>query len=62
MSEKEKLSIGRELTDEELMEITGGTSFIKPSLLQYIISLPGLKYGLYYVPATEMYGDPIRPK
>lgn len=27
MSEKEKLSIGKEFTDEELMEMTGGSSF-----------------------------------
>ena len=28
MSDKEKLSIGKELTDEELMEMTGGSVFV----------------------------------
>jgi len=67
MSEKEKLGIGRELTDEELMEMTGGASFYiacqknnecKPSnpvVMYGIITEPEIiaKYGI-----IPMYGIP----
>ncbi|MEN2775729.1 hypothetical protein [Acetivibrio clariflavus] len=57
MSEKEKLSIGRELTDEELMEMTGGSSFITPISEKDIIIAPIVKYGIHC-----MYGiNPIDP-
>ncbi|NLP14892.1 MAG: hypothetical protein GX383_10565 [Clostridium sp.] len=64
MSDKEKLSIGKELTDEELMEMTGGSSFRIACQKNYSFkpSLPGevvLKYGVKPNP-QPLYGiDPI---
>lgn len=63
MSDSKKLSVGKELTDVELMELTGGESFLNTSHMlisgnlagQYIIKygvLPKytLKYGIKYYP------------
>ncbi|HOP93484.1 MAG TPA: hypothetical protein PLP24_08960 [Acetivibrio thermocellus] len=47
MSEAKKLNIGRELTDEELMEMTGGSTFSIQCQKDYTYkpSLPVVKYG-----------------
>nr|6V9Z_C Chain C, CtA [Acetivibrio thermocellus ATCC 27405]6V9Z_D Chain D, CtA [Acetivibrio thermocellus ATCC 27405]7T55_C Chain C, PCAT1 peptide substrate [Acetivibrio thermocellus]7T55_D Chain D, PCAT1 peptide substrate [Acetivibrio thermocellus]7T56_C Chain C, PCAT1 peptide substrate [Acetivibrio thermocellus]7T56_D Chain D, PCAT1 peptide substrate [Acetivibrio thermocellus]7T57_C Chain C, PCAT1 peptide substrate [Acetivibrio thermocellus]7T57_D Chain D, PCAT1 peptide substrate [Acetivibrio the len=48
MSEAKKLNIGRELTDEELMEMTGGSTFSIQCQKDYTYkpSLPVVKYGV----------------
>ncbi|HHV29016.1 hypothetical protein [Acetivibrio mesophilus] len=48
MSESKKLNIGRELTDDELMEMTGGSTFSIKCQKNYSFtpSLPVVKYGV----------------
>ncbi|MFZ5989490.1 MAG: hypothetical protein ACOYWZ_20530 [Bacillota bacterium] len=58
MSESKELKIGKELTDEELMEMTGGGTFYIACQKNYAYqpSVPTLKYGI--MPAPE-YGVPV---
>ncbi|HOM03650.1 MAG TPA: hypothetical protein PLH43_12635 [Acetivibrio sp.] len=48
MSETKKMDIGRELTDEELMEMTGGAAFRIECQKSYTYqpSVPVVKYGV----------------
>lgn len=59
MSDKKKLNVGRELTDDELMEMTGGASFRIACQKRYSFkpSLPTVKYGIITDPeVTLKYG------
>lgn len=57
MSESKKLSIGTEMTDDELMEMTGGSSFYIPCQKNYTFS-PNIPYVKYGIP-TVKYGIPM---
>lgn len=48
MSESKKLTVGTELSDEELMEMTGGATFSIACQKQYTYTptIPTLKYGI----------------
>ncbi len=48
MSDSKKLNIGTEMTDDELMEMTGGSTFSIACEKQYAFrpATPGLKYGI----------------
>ncbi len=62
MSEKKKLSIGRELTDNELMEMTGGASFYIPCQKNYAPSISSVvKYAIPDLENVALYGIPVDP-
>lgn len=46
MSESKKLNIGTELTDDELMEMTGGSTFLN-TYQRPLRPYPYVKYGIF---------------
>lgn len=61
MSDIKKLSVGKELTDDELMEMTGGANFSNGC---ENISIKPINHALYGIPpkVVPKYGIPVNIK